>query len=64
MNNYPDLTLISITQKIAPVKHYDQIILLMMGELVASGTHKELYDSSPEYIQIYNSQFSTSHYEL
>jgi len=64
MNNYPDLTLISITQKIAPVKHYDQIILLMEGELVASGTHTELYETTPEYIQIYNSQFSTSHYEL
>jgi ATP-binding cassette subfamily B protein len=62
--NYPDLTLISITQKIAPVKHFDQIILLMEGELVASGKHKELYETSPEYIQIYNSQFSTSHYEL
>ncbi len=49
---------------IAPVKHFDQIILLMEGEVVASGKHKELYETSPEYIQIYNSQFSTSHYEL
>ncbi|MCB9013639.1 MAG: ABC transporter ATP-binding protein [Bacteroidales bacterium] len=64
MNNYPDLTLISVTQKIAPVKNYDQIILLMEGELVARGKHKDLLESSPEYIQIYNSQKSTSHYEL
>jgi ATP-binding cassette subfamily B protein len=64
MNNYPELTLISITQKIAPVKHFDQIVLLMKGELIASGKHEELYETSPEYIQIYNSQFSTSHYEV
>ena len=63
-NNYPDLTLISVTQKIAPVKHFEQIILLMEGEIIAAGTHKELIESSPEYIQIYSSQRSTHHYEL
>lgn len=62
--NYPDLTLISVTQKIAPVKDFDQIILLMEGEVVATGKHKDLLKTCPEYIQIYNSQRSTSHYEL
>ena len=62
--NYPELTLLSITQKIAPVTGFDQIILLMEGEVVASGKHKSLKEHSPEYIQIYNSQKSTSHYEL
>ena len=62
--NYPDLTLLSVTQKIAPVKHYDQIILLMEGEIIASGKHKDLLESSPEYIQISSSQKSTRHYEL
>ena len=62
--NYPDLTLISVTQKIAPVKQFEQIILLMEGELIASGTHKELKETSPEYVQIYSSQRSTHHYEL
>jgi ATP-binding cassette subfamily B protein len=61
--NYPDLTLISITQKIAPVEDYDQIILLMEGEVLAVGTHAELVKSSPEYIQILQSQQSTDHYE-
>ena len=64
MNNYPDLTLITVTQKIASVKNFDQIILLMEGELVAMGKHKELMEKSPEYVQIFNSQKSTSHYEL
>jgi len=61
---YPNLTLLSVTQKIAPVKHYEQIILLMEGEIIASGKHKDLLGSSPEYIQIYSSQKSTHHYEL
>lgn len=62
--NYPDLTLILITQKISPVRDFDQIVLLMEGELIASGTHENLRKTSPEYVQIYESQKSTSHYEL
>jgi ATP-binding cassette subfamily B protein len=62
--NYPHITLVSITQKIAPITGYDQIILLMEGEILASGSHEELLHSSPEYVQIHNSQRSTSSYEL
>ena len=62
--NYPQITLLSVTQKIAPVEDYDQIILLMEGEVLASGTHKQLMETSPEYVQIYDSQRSTSSYEL
>ncbi len=61
--NYPALTLLSVTQKTAPVEHYDQIVLLMEGEVLASGTHAELMDTCPEYVQIYDSQRSTQHYE-
>ena len=61
--NYPGLTLLSVTQKIAPVEQYDQIVLLMEGEILASGTHAELMDTCPEYVQIYDSQRSTQHYE-
>jgi len=62
--NYPGITLISVTQKIASVVDYDQIILLMEGEVLATGTHQELMDTSPEYVQLYDSQRSTSHYEV
>jgi len=62
--NYPELTLVSVTQKIAAVEHYEQIILLMQGEMLAAGTHSELMESSTEYVQIFNSQQSTSNYEL
>ena len=61
---YPDITLVSVTQKIEPIKNYDQIILLMEGEVLASGTHQQLMESSPEYVQIYNSQKSTNQYEI
>ena len=61
--NYPGITLLSITQKIASVQDYGQIILLEEGEVLASGTHRELMESSPEYVQIFNSQRSTNHYE-
>ncbi|WP_293789194.1 ABC transporter ATP-binding protein [uncultured Pedobacter sp.] len=62
--NYPGLTLLSITQKIASVERYDKVILLMQGEIIAEGNHQELLKSSPEYVQIYHSQQSTSNYEL
>jgi len=64
LHNYPDLTLILVTQKIAPVKEFNQVILLMEGEIIATGRHERLLATCPEYIQIYNSQQSTSHYEL
>jgi len=62
--NYPHLTLISVTQKISSIQNYDQIILLMEGELLAKGTHKELMCASPEYVQIFQSQQSTNQFEL
>jgi len=58
--NYPGITLISVTQKIEPIKDYDNIILIMEGEILATWNHKELLKSSPEYNQIFNSQLSTN----
>lgn len=55
-NEYPDLTLVSITQKIDPIKEYDQVIVLMEGEIIDQGTHEELINRSVEYKQIYQSQ--------
>lgn len=62
--NYPGITLLSVTQKIASVLNYGQIILLEEGEILARGTHELLLESSPEYVQIFNSQRSTNLYEL
>lgn len=57
--NYPDLTLISITQKIEPIQNYEQIIVIMEGELLATGTHAQLFKNSIEYAQIWQSQQTT-----
>ncbi len=58
---YPGITLVSVTQKISSVEHYDQIIVLMEGEVLATGTHAELLATCPEYVQIFESQRSTDH---
>jgi ATP-binding cassette subfamily B protein len=42
---------------------YDQIVLIMEGEIIAKWKHSELIKTCPEYIQIFNSQLSTSNYE-
>jgi ATP-binding cassette subfamily B protein len=62
--NYPGITLVSVTQKIASVINYAQIILLEEGEILGRGTHKSLMETCPEYVQIFNSQRSTNHYDL
>ncbi len=59
--NYPEITLVSITQKIASVENFDHIVVLMEGELLDQGTHEELLKKSPEYVQIADSQRSTEH---
>jgi ATP-binding cassette subfamily B protein len=62
-NNYPGITLLSVTQKISSIQEFEKIVLLMEGELIAEGTHDHLMATCPEYVQIYQSQRSTSHYE-
>lgn len=61
--NYPGITIVSVTQKVRSVKHFEKIILLMEGEILAQGTHDELADTSAEYAQILESQKSTHTYE-
>lgn len=57
--DFSDITQILITQQISSVIDFDEIILMMEGEILAKGTHKQLIESSVEYRQIYNSQMST-----
>lgn len=62
--NYPGITLVSVTQKIGPIEEYDQVVVLMEGMVLATGKHAQLIHTSPEYVQIYNSQQSTDDYAL
>jgi ATP-binding cassette subfamily B multidrug efflux pump len=45
-----------IAQRIATVLNADQILVLDQGEIVARGTHEELMETSPIYVEIYCSQ--------
>ena len=62
--NYPEMTIVSVTQKISSAERFTQTVLLMEGEVLGIGTHAELLESSPEYVQIFESQKSTNKYEL
>ena len=53
---FPNISLINISQNIETIKNFDLIFVLMEGELVGSGSHIELLAKNPEYQQIYNSQ--------
>jgi ATP-binding cassette subfamily B protein len=57
--NYPDTTIVAITQKISSIVDFDNVVLVMEGELIAIGKHEELLASSLEYQQIFNSQKRT-----
>lgn len=54
--NYPNITLLSITQKIETIKDYDQIIFIIEWELIWIWTHNTLLANSIEYKQLYESQ--------
>jgi ATP-binding cassette, subfamily B, bacterial len=54
--NYPNTQIIQVCQKIDSIKDYDNIIVIMEGQLLAQGTHEELLKNSAEYNQIYKSQ--------
>ena len=56
--HYPELTLVIVSQKIRPIEHFDQIILLMEGDILATGRHETLLRTSAEYVQILQSQES------
>lgn len=54
--NFKDMTIITIAQRVASVKNADKIIVLNDGEISSIGSHDELMKNSPIYIDIYNSQ--------
>jgi len=53
---YPDVTTLYVAQRISAVIDLDNIVLLENGEIVATGTHEKLMESSPLYQEIYESQ--------
>ena len=51
-------TVIIVTQRVSTVMHAEQILVLDDGVIVGSGTHRELLNSCPEYMEIASSQLS------
>jgi len=51
-----DSTRFVIAQRISSVLNADKIVVLDRGEVVATGTHQELMQTSPVYREIYDSQ--------
>ena len=54
--NYADVTVILVAQRISSVRDADRILVLGDGRLDAAGTHEELMAAGGTYAEIYNSQ--------
>lgn len=53
-------TTVIVSQRTASIMHADKIVVLEDGEMVGVGTHEELLQRCPVYVEIYQSQFSGS----
>jgi ATP-binding cassette subfamily B multidrug efflux pump len=53
-----DAAVVIVAQRVATIRHADQIVVLEEGEVVGSGTHTELMASSITYREIVFSQIS------
>ena len=54
--NYPKTQIIQVSQKIDSIKDYENIIVIMEGQILGQGTHSELMQNCPEYKLIYKNQ--------
>lgn len=64
LNEIEGKTKIIVAQRISTVLNADRIIVLEDGEIVGMGTHKQLIESCPAYIQIAQSQLSKGEMDL
>ncbi len=53
-----DATVIVVAQRVGTIMTAEQILVLADGKIVGRGTHKELLQSCPEYLEIASSQLS------
>jgi ATP-binding cassette subfamily B protein len=53
-----DKTVIIVAQRISTIMNADKIIFMSDGKIVAMGEHRELMNSSPDYLELAKSQLS------
>ncbi|MDR3216704.1 MAG: ABC transporter ATP-binding protein/permease [Clostridiaceae bacterium] len=53
---YPELTVITVSQRVYAVRRADTILVMHNGKIEAAGAHSELYAASPLYEEICRSQ--------
>lgn len=53
-----DSTVLIVAQRVSTIRHAEQIIVLDEGKIVGIGTHEQLLDSCPTYMEIASSQLS------
>ena len=59
-----DSTVILISHRLANVKNADAIYVLDKGNVIESGTHKELLDRNGAYAKLWNAQMSLENYGI
>ena len=55
---FPELTIISVTQRLTSVSQFDRIVVISDGRVVSEGDHESLMSTSEVYREIYMSQRS------
>ncbi len=58
LGSRPGCRVLIVAQRVATIRHADQILVLDDGRLVGVGTHEELMDDCPTYAEIVLSQLS------
>lgn len=59
LKNYTgNATVLIVAQRVSTIMNAEQIIVLNEGEIVGKGTHKELLQNCPTYLEIASSQLS------
>ena len=56
--NTRDAAVLIVSQRVTSIKHADQILVLEDGEQVGLGTHAQLLESCPTYVEIVKSQLT------